>query len=52
MIENQYHIDMQDWLGVLAGENKQPSINIRDCSHIINQNSMRSYMGGYKTYIL
>lgn len=52
VIENQYHIDMQDWLGVLAGENKQPSINIRDCSHIINQNSMRSYMGGYKTYIL
>lgn len=52
VIENQYHIDMQDWLSVLQGENKQPSINIRDCSHIINQNSMRSYMGGYKTYIL
>ena len=52
VLENQYHIDMQEWLGVLAGENKQPSINIRDCSHIINQNSMRSYMGGYKTYIL
>ena len=50
--KNNYHIDMQEWLNELDGENKQPSINIRDCSHIINQNSMRSFMGGYKIYIL
>jgi DNA polymerase-3 subunit delta' len=52
VIKNNYHITMQDWLNVLEGENKQPSINIRDCSNIINHNSMRSYMGGYKVYIL
>ncbi len=52
VIKNDYHITMQDWLNVLEGENKQPSINIRDCSNIINHNSMRSYMGGYKVYIL
>jgi DNA polymerase-3 subunit delta' len=52
VIKNNYHITMQDWLNVLEGENKQPSINIRDCSNIINHNSMRSYIGGYKVYIL
>ena len=52
VIKNNYHITMQEWLNVLEGENKQPSINIRDCSNIINHNSMRSYMGGYKVYIL
>ena len=50
--KNDYHITMQDWIDELEGENKQPSINIRDCSNIINHNSMRSYMGGYKVYIL
>lgn len=52
VMKNDYHITMQDWLDELEGENKQPSINIRDCSNIINHNSMRSYMGGYKVYIL
>ena len=52
VIKNDYHIDMQDWISELDGENKQPSINIRDCSNIINHNSMRSYIGGYKIYIL
>lgn len=52
VIEHDYHIEMQDWLTVLEGENKQASINIRDCSHIINQNSTHSYLGGYKIYIL
>ncbi|MCQ2284173.1 MAG: hypothetical protein MJZ57_04660 [Bacteroidales bacterium] len=51
-LSNNMHIDISTWLETLKGENKQPSINIRDCSHIINQNSIRSYMGGYKIYIL
>lgn len=46
------HVDIQDWLLELGGENKQASINVRDCSHIINQNSIRAYQGGYKIYIL
>lgn len=52
VFQNNYHIDIDDWLNELEGENKQASINIRDCSNIINQNSVRSYEGGYKIYIL
>lgn len=36
----------------LGGENKQAFINTRDCSYIVNQNSIKSYEGGYKIYIL
>ena len=50
--EQNYHIGLEDWLLTLGGENKQASINIRDCSNIINENSNRSYEGGYKIYIL
>lgn len=50
--KNNYHIDIDDWLKELDGENKQASINIRDCSNIINQNSMRSFEGGHKIYII
>jgi DNA polymerase-3 subunit delta' len=46
-----YHIDMEDWLSELDSENKQASINIRDCSNIIQQNSIQSYEGGYKIFI-
>ena len=46
-----YHIDMEDWLSELGGENKQASINIRDCSNIIQQNNIQSYEGGYKIFI-
>ncbi|MBO7491925.1 MAG: hypothetical protein J6T59_05745 [Bacteroidales bacterium] len=49
---NNFHIDLTDWLTILDGANKQLTINIRDCSQIINQNSTRSYRGGYKIYIL
>ncbi|MEG2070717.1 MAG: DNA polymerase III subunit delta, partial [Bacteroidales bacterium] len=52
VLEHQYHLDIHDWLDHLGGENKQASINIRDCANIINQNSIRSYEGGYKIYIL
>ncbi len=52
VFKQKYNISINDWLVALGGENKQASINIRDCSHIINQNSMRSYQGGYKIYVL
>lgn len=52
VFKNNFNIDNNSWILHLNGENKQPSINIRDCSHIISQNSIRSYMGGYKIYIL
>lgn len=50
--QRHYHIDLESWLIELGGENKQASINIRDCAHIINQNSIRSYEGGYKIFLL
>jgi len=46
-----YHIDIDDWLSELGGENKQATINIRDCSNIIQQNSIQSYEGGFKIFI-
>lgn len=52
VFKNNYHIDIEDWLKELDGENKQASINIRDCSNIINQNSTRSFEGGHKIYII
>lgn len=52
VMENNYHINLNSWLERLGGENKQASINIRDCASIINQNSIRAYEGGYKIYIL
>ncbi len=50
--QHDYFIDIQDWLLELGGENKQANINIRDCADIIHHNSIRSYSGGYKIYIL
>lgn len=52
VFKNNYHIDIEEWLKELDGENKQASINIRDCSNIINQNSTRSFEGGHKIYII
>ena len=52
VMQNNYHLDYAKWLDILGGANKQLTINIRDCASIINQNSIRSYEGGYKIYIL
>jgi len=51
VLAKNYHIDMEDWLSELGGENKQATINIRDCSNVIQQNSIQSYEGGYKIFI-
>jgi DNA polymerase-3 subunit delta' len=51
VFSKNYHIDIEEWLAELGGENKQATINIRDCSHIIQQNSIQSYEGGYKIFI-
>lgn len=49
---SNYHLDYNEWTQTLKGDNKQLAINIRDCAYIISQNSVRSYEGGYKIYIL
>jgi DNA polymerase-3 subunit delta' len=51
VLAKNYHIDIEDWLSELEGENKQATINIRDCSNIIQQNSIQSYEGGHKIFI-
>lgn len=52
VFSKNYHIDLNEWLSELGSENKQASINIRDCANIIRQNSIRAYANGYKIYIL
>lgn len=52
VFSNNYHININSWLKELGGENKQATINIRDCGQIVEQNSIRSYEGGYKIYLL
>jgi DNA polymerase-3 subunit delta' len=51
VLSKNYHIDIENWVSELGGENKQATINIRDCSNIIYQNSIQSYEGGYKIFI-
>ena len=52
VLKNNFHVDIHDWLGELEGENKQASINTRDCSDILYHNNIRSHQDGYKVYIL
>ena len=52
VLKYDFHVEIHDWLAELEGENKQASINTRDCSDILRHNSTRSYQDGYKVYIL
>ena len=52
VLKNDFHVEIHDWLSELEGENKQASINTRDCSDILYHNNIRSHQDGYKVYIL
>ena len=52
VLKNDFHVDIQGWLSELDGENKQATINTRDCSDILHHNNMRSHQDGFKVYIL
>lgn len=52
VLNNDFFVNIHDWLLALDGENKQASINSRDCSDILHHNNMRSHQDGYKVYIL
>ena len=52
VLKNDFHVEIHDWLAELEGENKQASINTRDCSDILHHNNIRSHQDGYKVYIL
>ncbi|MCQ2279522.1 MAG: hypothetical protein MJZ49_01805 [Bacteroidales bacterium] len=47
-----YHINYNEWTKILKSDNKQVTINIRDCANIVAKNSIRAYENGYKIYIL
>lgn len=51
-INRNFFVNTNSWVNILKGENKQPSINIRDCSNILYHNSMRAFQNRYKVYIL
>lgn len=52
VFDANYHIDFNEWTKILKSENKQVTINIRDCANIVAKNSVRAYENGYKIYIL
>jgi len=52
VLKNDFFVNIHDWLLTLDGENKQASINSRDCSDILRHNNTRSHQDGYKIYIL
>lgn len=52
VLKHEFHVNIHEWLSELDGENKQASINTRDCSDILHHNNIRSHQDGYKVYIL
>lgn len=52
VLKNDFFVNIHDWLLALDGENKQASINSRDCSDILRHNNTRSHQDGFKIYIL
>ncbi len=52
VLQNDFYVDINGWLNVLEGENKQATINTRDCSDILRHNSTQSHQDGCKVYIL
>ena len=52
VLKNDFHVDINGWLSVLEGENKQATINSRDCSDILRHNNTQSHQDGCKVYIL
>lgn len=52
VLQNDFHVDINGWLNILEGENKQASINSRDCSDILHHNNTQSHQDGCKVYIL
>lgn len=52
VLKHDFHVNIHEWLSELDGENKQASINTRDCSDILHHNNIRSHQDGYKVYIL
>lgn len=52
VLEKDFHVDINSWISKLEGENKQPTINIRDCSNILHFNNLQSHQNGFKIYVL
>lgn len=45
-------LDLEEWMGKLEAENKQPNINIAECHDIIKRLTYKSYEAEYKVLIM
>jgi DNA polymerase-3 subunit delta' len=52
LIENNYHVSLNDWYTKLDIERKQAGINARDCAEIISTLSYTSYESEYKIMLI
>ncbi len=52
LIEKNYYVDLNEWFEKLGIENKQGSINVRDCNEINRILSFKTYESEYKIMII
>ncbi|MCX6230345.1 MAG: DNA polymerase III subunit delta [Bacteroidetes bacterium] len=52
LIENNYYVNLNEWFEKLGIENKQGSINVRDCNEINRILSFKTYESEYKIMII
>jgi DNA polymerase-3 subunit delta' len=52
LIENNYFVSLNQWFEKLGVENKQGSINVRDCNEINRILSFKTYEAEYKVMII
>ena len=52
LIENSFYVNLNDWFEKLEIENKQGSINVRDCNEINRILSFKTYESEYKIMII
>jgi len=52
LIENSYYVSLNEWFEKLGVENKQGTINVRDCNEINRILSFKTYESEYKIMII
>ncbi|MFZ4740984.1 MAG: ATP-binding protein [Bacteroidales bacterium] len=52
LIENNYYVNLNEWFEKLGVENKQGTINVRDCNEINRILSFKTYESEYKIMII
>jgi len=52
LLENNFYVKLNDWFEKLGIENKQGTINVRDCNEINRILSFKTYESEYKIMII